>query len=456
MKIILLSGGSGKRLWPLSNEARSKQFLKVLQDKEGNSESMIQRIYRQIRQSRPDADVLIAASEAQSDPIRRQIGAQAETVFEPSRRHTYPAILLAGAYLLDKKQIGEKEVIAVLPVDPYVEQDYFEKLGEMEQALADSGAQVCLLGVRPTYPSEKYGYMTGEPVEGKHYCRVTAYAEKPGLETARRLVEEGGRWNGGVFVMRACFVRELIEKEIGQVSFDRLYEQYDRLPCNSFDYEVSEKNASLVYIPYEGEWKDMGTWNTLTERMEKPDGGFVVRGEACRNTHVINELAIPVVALGLRDMVVVASADGILVSDKHASSYMQRYVEQIDNRPMYEKRQWGEYKVLDIAPCRAGKENSLTKHLHVEAGRSLSYQAHELRDEVWTIIDGKGLFLLDGEIREAVRGDVLYIPKGHKHGMATRDGVDFIEVQLGTELVEEDIERFPWDWDEFLTGTDRA
>lgn len=163
-----------------------------------------------------------------------------------------------------------------------------------------------------------------------------------------------------------------------------------------------------------------------------------------------HNFSCPVVALGLRDTVVVASADGILVSDKHASSYMKPYVEQIHNRPMYEKRQWGEYRVLDFAQCRHGKENSLTKHLYVEAGRSISYQKHDLRDEVWTIIDGEGLFLLDGEVREVRRGDVLYIAKGRRHAMATREGVDFIEVQMGTELVEEDIERFPWDWGSLL------
>ncbi len=451
MKIILLSGGSGKRLWPLSNEARSKQFLKVLQDPQGNSESMIQRIYRQIRESRPDAEVVIAAGVAQKDSLRRQLHGQAQIVYEPSRRHTYPAILLASAYLLDEKQIPEDEMIAVLPVDPYVEQDYFERLCAMEQALTDSGADLCLLGIHPTYPSEKYGYIKGRVVAGRSYCRVDTYLEKPDLEKAQRLLKEKALWNGGVFVFRAAFARALIEKEIGQVSFTGLRERYQDLPYNSFDYQVTEQCASLVYVVYDGDWNDMGTWNTLTAKMENADGGFVIRGENCVNTHVVNELAIPVVALGLKDTVVVASADGILVSDKHASSYMGQYVEQIDNRPMYEKRQWGEYRVLDFAQCRSGKENSLTKHLHVEAGRSLSYQLHHLRDEVWTIIDGTGLFLLDGEIREASRGDVLYIPKGHKHGMASREGVDFIEVQLGTDLVEEDIERFPWDWGERLS-----
>lgn len=452
MKIILLSGGSGKRLWPLSSDARSKQFLKVLQDEDGNSESMIQRIFRQVRKSCPDAQIVVASSEAQRDSMRRQLGEQVEKVLEPSRRDTYPAILLSGAWLLEKKQIDEDEMIAVLPVDTYAEQAYFDKLNEMESALRDSGAKICLLCVHPTYPSEKYGYVTGRPEPDKCFGRVERYMEKPGLEQARKLVEDGALWSGGVFMFRASFVKHLLQKETGQFSFAKVYEQYEKLPLTSFDYAVLEKETSIVYTSYEGEWNDLGTWNTLTEQMKEPDGGFVIRGEACENTHVINELEIPVVALGLKDTVVVASADGILVSDKHSSSFMKPYVEQIHNRPMYEKRQWGEYKVLDVQQCRSGKESSLTKSMHVEAGRGLSYQLHHLRDEIWTIIDGKGLFLLDGETREVVRGDVLYIPREHKHGMASREGVDFIEVQIGTDLVEEDIERLPWDWDGYLTG----
>lgn len=450
MKIILLSGGSGKRLWPLSNDSRSKQFLKVLSNEEGASESMIQRIERQIKKCFPQADILVATSEPQMDAVRRQLPSQVKRLAEPSRRGTYPAILLSIAYLLDKENLAEDEFIAVLPVDSYVEQDYFGKLQEMEAALCDSGAQLCLLGVKPTYPSEKYGYITKTALEGKTYSRIEKCVEKPNLKRAKELFEAGALWNGGVFLFRASFGRALIEKEIGQASFAVLYQSYEKLPHTSFDYEVVENLTDMVAVEYDGEWNDLGTWNTLTEKMHSPDGGFVIRGEDCQNTHVINELEIPVVALGLKDSVVVASADGILVSDKHASSYLNPYVEQIHNRPMYEKRQWGEYKVLNLVQRKAGEENSLTKYLYVEPGRGLSYQWHHQRDEIWTITDGEGIFVLDGEVRNVTRGDVLYIKKEQKHAMASRIGVGFVEVQLGTELIEEDIEREPWDWTPYL------
>lgn len=450
MKIVLLSGGSGKRLWPLSNDARSKQFLKVLQDENGNSESMIQRVYRQIRQSQPDAQVFVVSSQAQTDPICRQLGEKVIQITEPTRRHTYPAILLAGAWLLEKEQIPETETIIVLPVDPYVEQEYFDKLAVMERALEESGAEICLLGVKPTYPSEKYGYITGKRKKEQFYHQVASCVEKPRLEQAKKLLSEGAMWNGGVFAFRASYIKRLLMKESGTISYETLRAAYEQLPVNSFDYEVIEKNPYMVYVDYIGEWNDIGTWNTMTEKMQEPDGGYVVRGENCQNTHVINELEIPIVALGLKDAVVVASADGILVSDKKASSYMQPYVEQIESRPMYEKRQWGEYKVLDITQFPSKQEKSLTKRIHVEPGKGLSCQLHHHRAEVWTVTDGEGMFLLDDTVRKVTRGDVLYIEKEQKHAMGSKYGVSFVEVQLGTDLVEEDIERFPWDWTPYL------
>lgn len=450
MKIVLLSGGSGKRLWPLSNDARSKQFLKVLQDENGNSESMIQRVYRQIRQSQQDAQVFVVSSQAQTDPIRRQLGEKVIQITEPSRRHTYPAILLAGAWLLEKEQIPETETIIVLPIDPYVEQEYFDRMTIMERALEESGAEICLLGVKPTYPSEKYGYIIGERKKEQFYHQVVSCVEKPRLEQAKRLLSAGAMWNGGVFAFRASYIRQLLTKEVGEASYETLHAAYEKLPVNSFDYEVIEKNSSMVYVDYAGEWNDIGTWNTMTEKMQDPDGGYVVRGENCQNTHVINELEIPIVALGLKDAVVVASADGILVSDKKASSYMQPYVEQIESRPMYEKRQWGEYKVLDITQFPGKREKSLTKRIHVEPGRGLSCQLHHHRTEIWTVTDGEGMFLLDDKVRKVKRGDVLYIGKEQKHAMGSKHGVSFVEVQLGTDLVEEDIERFDWDWTPYL------
>lgn len=175
----------------------------------------------------------------------------------------------------------------------------------------------------------------------------------------------------------------------------------------------------------------------MTEEMEEECIGLVTMGEDTVHTNVINELAIPIVVLGAKDMIVAASPDGILVADKQKSSYLKSYVNGINERPMFEERRWGNYKVLDYIQYEDGTK-SLTKHLTIKAGESISYQRHHVRDEIWTIVDGTGDLLIDGHIRNVRRGDVAYITKGQKHAMEAHEGCDlhFIEVQIGTELAE--------------------
>ena len=281
MRLILLSGGSGKRLWPLSNEARSKQFLRLLPSPDGGRESMVQRVIRQIRESGLSCHY----------------------------RHKH------------------------IPVTTKI----------------------------------------------------------------------------------------------------------------SFDYEVAEKAKSVAVVPYEGEWKDLGTWNTLTDELKERCIGNVVMDEKSENTHVVNELEIPVMCISAKNMVIAASCDGILVSDKAQSENIKHYADSLQRRPMYEERRWGEYKVVDTAEFSDGYK-SLTKQLKIKAGKGISYQVHRHRDEVWTFIDGDGLLVLDGVVSSIGRGDTVHIKKGVKHAVNAISDLTFIEVQSGDLLVEEDIERFDWEW----------
>lgn len=448
MKIILLSGGSGKRLWPLSNDTRSKQFLKVLSDKDGNSESMVQRVYRQLNETIQDVDVTIATSASQLDFIRKQLGPDVSVVVEPERRNTYPAILLACAHLLDIQQAREDEVAIVLPIDQYVDNSYFALLADMEQAVLQTQADMVLMGIEPTYPSEKYGYIVtaDSPQKGTLAPQAVArFVEKPSLEKSKELLAQKAYWNGGVFAFQLSYMKQFILKELGEVNYQKLFQSYSRVKKDSFDYEVVEKCDSIVCVPYQGTWSDLGTWNTLTEQMRTPTAGNVIQDTTCVNTHIINELSIPMVALGLQDLVVVANVDGILVSDKETSSYMKPFVEQIHNRPMYEERRWGEYKVLDYEQY-SDHTTSLTKRLDVKAGKSISYQSHKLRDEIWTVVDGTGELLIDDHVRNVRRGDVAYITKEQKHCIRAITDLKVIEVQIGTELIEEDIEKYDWEW----------
>ena len=195
---------------------------------------------------------------------------------------------------------------------------------------------------------------------------------------------------------------------------------------------------------FAGEWKDLGTWNTLTEAMSDEVAGNAVAAD-CNNTHVINELQIPLIALGVDNLAIAATPDGILVTDKGKSDKLKKYVS--DQRPMYEKRVWGEYQVLNYRIQDDG-QNFLTKYLIISPGRHISYQRHSYRIEMWTIVDGTGKLILDGVTRQIGRGDSAYIKPGMKHAIKADTELHIIEVQVGDELTEEDIERLDWDWNQ--------
>ena len=440
MNIILLSGGSGKRLWPLSNDIRSKQFLKIFKTAEGTHESMVQRMYRMIREVDENAQITIATSENQVASINAQLGDKVGISIEPCRRDTFPAIALAISYLHDIKGVSSDEAVVVCPVDPYVEAPYFQMLEKLFAQANKGEANLVLMGVEPTYPSGKYGYIL--PQTSDALSIVDTFKEKPDVPTAEKYIAQGALWNAGVFAFKLKYVLNIAEKVFGVSTYQELLNNYANLTKISFDYAVVEKESKIQVMRFVGEWKDLGAWNTLTEAMSDEVAGNAVAAE-CENTHVINELQIPLIALGVKNLAIAATPDGILVTEKSKSDRLKEYVS--DQRPMYEKRVWGEYQVLDYRIQADGK-NSLTKHLIIKPGHHISYQRHAHRAEIWTFVDGDGKLILDGEITNVSRGDMVYIKLGMKHAIKANTELHIIEVQVGDELAEEDIERLDWDW----------
>ena len=438
MNIILLSGGSGKRLWPLSNDVRSKQFLKIFTKDDGTRESMAQRMYRMIKEVDSNATVTIATSENQIPQIRAQLGEEIGISVEPSRRDTFPAIALAAAYL-KKNGLDDDESVIVCPVDPYVNEDYFECLKELSNEAGK--ANLTLMGIEPTYPSTKYGYII--PISKHHISPVSEFKEKPDEATAEKYIAAGALWNGGVFAFKLSYLLGITTDLFGTDDYQALYDSYDRLQKISFDYAVVEKEKSINVIRFKGEWKDLGTWNTLSEAMADAVSGNAT-ADGCENTHVVNELGIPLIALGIKDAVIAATPDGILVSNKESSPKLKDYVES--SRPMYERRGWGEYKVLDYKLHEDGN-NSLVKELIITPGEHISYQRHKHRTEIWSFTEGKGELIIDGKRRQVERGDIAVITPGIKHAIKGISELHIIEVQIGDELTEEDIERLDWDWE---------
>lgn len=447
MRLVLLSGGSGKRLWPLSNDARSKQFLKVLENEDGQYQSMTQRVWEQLGRVGLKESTVIATSKAQLDIIQNQLGHKENLIIEPNRRDTFPAIALAASFLYSEKGFGLDEVIAVLPVDPFVHDAFFERVKDLENVLDESKANLALIGVKPTYPSAKYGYIIPKKNKNRPFVYVDRFTEKPTEQQASELINQDALWNCGVFAFKLGFIINLlIQKEL-PTDYNELVKQYDKLPKNSFDYEVVEKTKNIVAITFDGYWKDLGTWNTLTEEMGTTQIGKGIISEDSNNTHLINELDIPITVLGVSNVVVAASPDGILVTDKESSPRIKEIMTDFDNRPMYEERRWGWYRVLDYTNVKDGQE-VLTKRIGVKAGRNLSYQYHSKRSEVWTIIKGEGIFVHNDQFQVVRPGDVLQIKVGDKHGLKAVTDLEMIEVQSGSELIEEDIVRVFLTWNE--------
>ena len=435
MNIILLSGGSGKRLWPLSNDIRSKQFIRMLSDGQGGFESMLGRVYRQISAVDSGARITIATGRKQVSLIKNQLGDRVNVCVEPCRRDTFPAVSLAASYLRDVQGVEEDEPVVVCPVDPYVEEPYFRALHEMAQMAGAGGANLYLMGIEPTYPSEKYGYII--PASSERVSGVDTFREKPDVSTAREYIAQGALWNGGVFAFRLGYLLEKAHERMEFRDYQDLFCRYGEMEKISFDYAVAEREESLLVVRYSGDWKDLGTWNTFSEAMEGSTLGRVTLNETCENTHVVNELNVPVLCMGCKNMIIAVSGDGILISDKEQSSYIKPYVEEMTGQIMYAEKSWGSFTVLDV------QEDSMTIRVVLMPGHGLHYHSHEHRDEVWTVTGGEGEALIDGRRLPVKPGDVISMPAGCKHTVYARTELSVIEVQVGREISVEDKQKHP-------------
>ena len=434
MNIVLLSGGSGKRLWPLSNDIRSKQFIKIFKKEDGTYESMVQRVYRQIKKVDVDATVTIATSKTQVSAIHNQLGDEVGISVEPCRRDTFPAIALATAYLVDVQHIDPEESVVVCPVDPYVEDDYFEALKGLSRQAEKGEANLVLMGIEPTYPSEKYGYIIPESAD--HTAAVKTFKEKPTADVAKEYIAQGALWNGGVFAYKLKYVMDIAHQLIDFTDYHDLFAKYAAMTKISFDYAVVEKEKKIQVQRFAGQWKDLGTWNTLTEAMEDAVVGKGDMNDTCTGVHIVNEMDVPVLAMGLHDVVISASPEGILVSDKEQSSYIKPFVDKFEQQIMFAEKSWGSFKVVDV------ESESLTIKVTLNAGHSMNYHSHKNRDEVWVVISGNGRTIVDGMEQQVKVGDVITMSAGCRHTVLAETELKLIEVQLGTDINVHDKQKF--------------
>ena len=434
MNIILLSGGSGKRLWPLSNDIRSKQFLKLFKKADGTYESMLQRVYNAIKRVDSEAKITIATSKSQVSAIYNQLGNDVNISLEPCRRDTFPAIALATVYLHEVQKVSDNEAVVVCPVDPYVEDGYFKALQDLCKQTEKGEANLTLMGIEPTYPSEKYGYII--PKDKSSNSEVLMFKEKPDCETAKKYIDQGALWNGGVFAYKLKYVLDKAHELIDFKDYFDLFAKYESLNKISFDYAVVEKASKIQVMRLAGQWKDLGTWNTLTEAMEEKVIGKAMMNDKCSNVHIINETNIPLLAMGLHDVIISASPDGILISDKMDSSFIKPFVDKIIQPTMFAEKSWGSYKVIDIS------SESLTIKITLNPGTSMNYHSHQKRNEIWIAISGKGKTIVDGMEQPIKVGDVVTIEAGCRHTILAETELQLIEVQLGKDISVDDKQKY--------------
>lgn len=434
MKIILLSGGSGKGLWPLSNEVRSKQFLKYFKNPSGKSESMLQRVYRQIKQAAPDVSVTVAASRQQVSAIYSQLGNEVGISSEPCRKDTFPAVVLASLYLKDICSAGTSEIIVVCPVDTFADDDYFNSVIKLGKLAQTSTSNLMLIGIPPKSPDESFGYI--QPQNDDDFSKVSSFVEKPSLKNALAYIENGALWNSGTFAFKLGYILNIADKLLHFSDYHDLFLNYDSLNGISFDRAVAEHETNASVLKYTGLWHDIGNWMALTEVMSDEASECDNLKESCKNVYIVNELSLPVLALGLHDVIISVSPEGILVCDRDSSAQIKPIVDKLTQEIMVAEKSWGSYQVINI------EQDSLAIKVTLNPGHSMNYHSHQKRDEIWVVIAGTGRTIVDGMEQCVDVGDVITMQAGCRHTIIADSQMKLIEIQLGKEISVHDKFKF--------------
>ncbi|WP_284646064.1 sugar phosphate nucleotidyltransferase [Paenibacillus silviterrae] len=446
MHIILLSGGSGKRLWPLSHGTRTKVFLKLLTSPDGGKESMIQRVVRQLGDADLLKSALVVSHHTQTEITRNHIGDRIPIISERHRRGTFPAVALATTYFYSKLHADEKDIVCFLPADQYVESSFFDMIKRLPDILDRSGAELSLIGTAPTHPSSQFGYIVPAPESETDYHRIERFVEKPDEQLAKQLIAQKAMWNCGVYAFRLGFLLTILKKANLPVLFDHLLEHMPQSSELSFDREVAERTTNSIMVPYPGTWLDLGSWDSLSARLGSPvTGTGTVSGQAI-DTHLVNELDIPIHVIGGHRLIVAAGPDGILVANKQDSHQIKEILTDAENHSqiMYEEKRWGTKKLLDYTA--AGQTECRTSRVRIAAGKHTSYHLHQSTAEKLLVLEGDGEIIKDGALIPVSAGQLLEFPPGCRHGLRATTSLTYLEIHIGPHNVSNDHIRLDMDW----------
>ncbi|HUN90560.1 MAG TPA: mannose-1-phosphate guanylyltransferase/mannose-6-phosphate isomerase [Burkholderiaceae bacterium] len=466
MKIvpIILCGGAGTRLWPVSREAMPKPFIKV------GGRSLLRRTWDRAQAIPGVVHTAVVTNVAYSYKVAEELGdapgaSPTTLLLEPTGRNTAPAIALAALWA--REQLGDDVALLVLPADHLIDSDAeFASAVAAAAQVAQRNSRIVLFGITPTYADTGYGYVEwGAAIDGTRAHEVARFVEKPSAEKAAEYLKAGNfAWNGGMFCFTPAVLLETMREKAPEVlaaaqavmartkasantvAFDAA--SFETLPNISIDYAVMEKARNTALVPCKFGWSDIGSWKAVSEVHEADEAGNVTEGNAIlvnsRGTYVRSDERV-VAAVGVDDLVVIDTADALLVAHKSASQDVKEVVKALRERgnEAYKlhrtvERPWGAYTVLQEGP------RFKIKRIEVKPGASLSLQLHHRRSEHWIVVDGLAQVTI-GETTTTVKpNESRYVPVGEKHRLANTGTVPLvmIEVQCGDYLGEDDIVRF--------------
>lgn len=453
---IILAGGSGSRLWPLSRELYPKQLLSnLISDK-----SLLQSTFERLSNCMENENILSITNTKHAANVKMQIQEICENpmvLSEPVAKNTAPAIAFATKFIMQKS--GDDPVILVVPSDHLIkDNDKFLATVKKGEKLAEEG-YIVTFGIQPNYPETGYGYInTLKPLDIGY--KVKEFVEKPNLETAKKYLEEGTYfWNSGIFMFKASTMMKEIEKyapEIAKITnnvdFSKTTEipfvEFDKMPSISVDYAIMEKSDKIALIKLESDWNDLGSWQSIYDVSKKDENNNAFVGhvidEGSKNSFVYASSKL-VTTIGLEDTIIVETEDAILACKKDKTQDVKKIYEtlkkQNDNTHLIHKtvyRPWGFYTVI------AQGNGFQSKIIHVNPGQKLSVQSHNHRSEHWVILNGTAKVVLEGKELILSPGHSIDIPVKAIHSLQNpyNEDVEVIEIQKGDILLEEDIIRY--------------